>query len=358
MAVEHIAYILGAGFTAPLGLPVMKDFLRKARDLYATRPEECAFFGDVFKQIEWLGKIKSYYNSDLLNIEDILAIFEMNSSLSGRRKHLFEEFIRTVIALLTPPVSVTAHDPEEVLGDSWQQNIFRAGDPIAPYASFLCCIQNMIVRPEYFFTLDIHRKYLSFRRNPDPRAVYSVITVNYDTVLENICAFIGGHMLVDSTFRFFRTAPARNSGDVPALSRLHGSIATDVLPPLWNKPPAPGIRDAWRLAGETLRKANQIRFIGYSLAGAEPHLKTLFGSPLTESPHLERVDILCLDDERGTVERRYRELHSRAATTFVNGDAGEYLKLIHDVHAGSRLRRRNDLYFDHLEQAHSKFFGR
>jgi len=32
---ERVVYILGAGFSAPLGLPVMNDLMIKAKDLYA-----------------------------------------------------------------------------------------------------------------------------------------------------------------------------------------------------------------------------------------------------------------------------------------------------------------------------------
>ena len=31
---EKITYVLGAGFSAPLGIPVMRDFLTKSKDLY------------------------------------------------------------------------------------------------------------------------------------------------------------------------------------------------------------------------------------------------------------------------------------------------------------------------------------
>ncbi len=34
MSIQRVAYLLGAGFSAPLGLPVMSNFLAKAKDLY------------------------------------------------------------------------------------------------------------------------------------------------------------------------------------------------------------------------------------------------------------------------------------------------------------------------------------
>ena len=355
---ERVVYILGAGFTAPLGLPVMRDFLRKSRDLYEYHPDDCAFFPDVFKQIEWLGKIKSYYNSDLLDIEEILAIFDLNSYLSGRRKQQFQEYIRTVIALTTPPVSDAVHDPEEILGDTWKKNIFNCGDILALYAYFLLGIQNMIVRPEYFFTLDIHRKNLSLRRNPERQASYALITVNYDLVLENICGYISGNMLINNPFSFFKTSPSGDIWETPAFARLHGCINTSILPPMLNMPLSTDIMNAWFLADKALKEATRIRVIGYSLSGADSHLKSLIQTALSESPHLKQVDVLCKDDDLGTVEGRYQELSGDGRVSFVDGDVADYLKLAYDVHAQNRLRNRDDLYFDRLEQAHAGFFGR
>lgn len=37
---EKVVYILGAGFSAPLGLPVMSNFLVKSKDLYFSDTEK------------------------------------------------------------------------------------------------------------------------------------------------------------------------------------------------------------------------------------------------------------------------------------------------------------------------------
>ena len=56
---ENVVYLLGAGFSAPLGLPVMDNFLEKSKDLYQKDPQKYADFLDVFKEIDRLGKIKT-----------------------------------------------------------------------------------------------------------------------------------------------------------------------------------------------------------------------------------------------------------------------------------------------------------
>jgi len=36
---EKVVYLLGAGFSAPLGLPVMSNFLEKSKDIYFADPQ-------------------------------------------------------------------------------------------------------------------------------------------------------------------------------------------------------------------------------------------------------------------------------------------------------------------------------
>ena len=65
---------LGAGFSAPLGLPVMSNFLVKSKDMYFGDPVTYRQFDTVFKTIEELSIIKNYFKADLFNIEEILSI--------------------------------------------------------------------------------------------------------------------------------------------------------------------------------------------------------------------------------------------------------------------------------------------
>jgi len=47
---DHVVYILGAGFSAPLGLPVMANFLEISKDMFASDPETYRDFAKVFKR--------------------------------------------------------------------------------------------------------------------------------------------------------------------------------------------------------------------------------------------------------------------------------------------------------------------
>jgi hypothetical protein len=47
-AVERVTYIVGAGFSAPLGLAVMSNFLAKSKDLFYNDPSRFPDFEKVF----------------------------------------------------------------------------------------------------------------------------------------------------------------------------------------------------------------------------------------------------------------------------------------------------------------------
>ncbi len=95
---DKIVYILGAGFSAPLGIPVMSNFLDKSKDMFALEPERYSNFKDVFRTIDRMYKSKGYYTTDLFNIEEILSILEMSEQVGdGKEKSSFIKYIADVI---------------------------------------------------------------------------------------------------------------------------------------------------------------------------------------------------------------------------------------------------------------------
>ena len=109
---ERIVYILGAGFSQALGLPLMSDFLEKSKDLYFGDKEKYAHFSSIFEEIGKMGAGKTYLNLDLLNIEEILSVLtirDMLTSSDGGRG--FEQYITQVIKASTPRVDPVGRFP-------------------------------------------------------------------------------------------------------------------------------------------------------------------------------------------------------------------------------------------------------
>ena len=68
---EKVVYILGAGFSAPLGLPVMSNFLEKSQNQFDEGDEKYKYFSNVQKAIRDMQIVSRYYDTDLSNIEII-----------------------------------------------------------------------------------------------------------------------------------------------------------------------------------------------------------------------------------------------------------------------------------------------
>ena len=67
---ENVVYLLGAEFSAPLGLPVMKDFLLKSKDLYFQNRDEYGHFVEVIEEV----------------IEEINSLNDLPLRLEGTKK--------------------------------------------------------------------------------------------------------------------------------------------------------------------------------------------------------------------------------------------------------------------------------
>jgi hypothetical protein len=99
---DRIVYVLGAGFSAPIGIPVVRTFLEKSKDLFSENPNKYARFAKVFQQIKELSICKNYFKTDLFNIEDILSLLEMRATLAGQSqvRDDFMQYIRDVMQVL------------------------------------------------------------------------------------------------------------------------------------------------------------------------------------------------------------------------------------------------------------------
>ena len=64
---EKVVYILGAGFSAALGVPLMSNFISRSRDIYAEDNIKYSRFSNVYEYFDEQAKIRKYFNADLFN---------------------------------------------------------------------------------------------------------------------------------------------------------------------------------------------------------------------------------------------------------------------------------------------------
>ena len=189
---EKVVYLLGAGFSAPLGLPVMSTFLIKSKDAFAQDPEKYAHFSKVFETIKDMNACKSYFEADLFNIEEILSILEMQEGVEASSvTRSFTQYIKDVVQHYTPrPRPPTVPPNDNTKGISWHNEIFGT-DTWSTYGAFVANLFG--VQANITWQNPNDSGYIRFMRAQKQVADYSVITLNYDSVLEDVCSFVNQH---------------------------------------------------------------------------------------------------------------------------------------------------------------------
>src|SRR5689334_12065685 len=80
---SEVVFILGAGASKHAGVPMMAEFLDKARELYAA-DDIGAYRSDferVFRVISGLQRVHSKSELDLVNLESVFGAFDMQKLL-------------------------------------------------------------------------------------------------------------------------------------------------------------------------------------------------------------------------------------------------------------------------------------
>jgi hypothetical protein len=350
---EKIVYFTGAGFSAPLGLPVMGNFYFKSQDMYSANPEKYKHFKEIFDEIQRISVTKNYYSSDLFNVEEILSILEMRAQLEGSKlKEAFVRYLCDVVEFHTPELK-----PYGLIPGNWHNFLF--GHPNSVYrgiATFVANTFNLTIN-QTEHTLSPPDRFLMGRREADG-CRYSIVTVNYDRVIEQVIDYWNANFgrLDGGPITFTELNDVeKNAWNLPALVKLHGSVDSGtVVPPTWSKGVYEEILLAWRSAHALLREATQIRILGYSLPVADANVKYLLKSSVTESTKLKAIDVICWDPD-GTVRGRYKSFVEFRDLRFRSAKLEDYFgAVIKAIGEPSRLSMKQ-MVFDHLEGAHSRF---
>ena len=346
--VEKVVYFLGAGFSAPLGLPVMSDFLIKSKDMYAIDPEKYSHFNDIFKTIAEMSTVKNYFNADLFNIEEILSILEMQDHLSGKsRAESFRQYIADVIIYFTPPVTPYASR----LPGNWESFVFGKNQRWRRYGSFASSLFNLRMKKL--------SETIKYWKEPHPKAAYSTITLNYDLIFESALTHLeeDNNFTTDAPIMVLKELAHEQVIDSGKfyLAKLHGTVEPlTIVPPTWNKVSEETLQPTWSLARQLLQEANHIRILGYSLPISDAYVKYLLKSSLLDLAHLKKIDVIC-QDPTGEIKRRYDEFIAFNFYRFKNADISDYLSLNNDAVGKITRPERHNLSFDQLENVHEQF---
>lgn len=344
---EKIVYFLGAGFSVPIGLPAMSNFLNRSKDLYFSDPEKYKNFDGIFKVIDSMAKAKNYYAVDLFNIEEILSLLEMEDYVgSSTHKEGYLCYLRDVILALTPEFKLATNHHQPV------NHIFTLDLEVDNYVTFLANLFGLT------WVLQDDEIFKSAGNQDAPE--YGVISLNYDLVIENSLKLIHARLAakVGEYLKFAKTREELEGGDCLAFAKLHGSVEPmTIIPPTWNKVASEEVRKSWSLAYALLADATQIRFLGYSLPTTDNYVRYLLESAVLKSRHLKRIDVICLDDVQKTVESRFRSAITFHGLRFYSGDIRRYLSQIRGLTRSNTLQREPGriMKFDKIENFHEHF---
>lgn len=290
---QNVVFFIGAGFSAPFGLPVMSNFINKAKDLYFFDGLKYKDIEKTLKLIEKFSVVKNYMAVDLHNIEDLLSIAYMESVVSKNSRALndISSFIKTVINAYTGSVR------RETL-------------------NFTNLVSNIsLVKGSTFIpSSDGNRRVENFEMLPKGKKYentnFGIISLNYDMIIENSLS-----ALADEYGKFYSLAnrpnplkthfSTRKLDTVPgiAMAKLHGSIDSHIVPPTWNKNVNANIQDDWKLATRLLIDATHVIFVGYSLPSSDNYIKYLLASSLNRNKRLKKITVVTMDGDGNTMTR-------------------------------------------------------
>lgn len=343
---EKVVYLLGAGFSAPMGIPVMTDFLNRARDMARDDPTRFEHFREIFSKINEFHATKNYFKADLFNIEEVLSILEMRSDLGGEDyAQIFRDFIADVIEYHTRQIPEMAAPP----GSNWYQFVFGRDTRWNQYGCFLANLINLRIGKSDNDSFDIASV-------PGPLASYSIITLNYDMILEMAYDFIRSRNFI----------PISNEPvSKLQINKLHGSVKGRVIiPPTYNKSSVHQVKEVWKSAKKLLQQANYLRIMGYSLPESDNHVRYLLKSSIEDADNLRKIDVICRD-KSGEVKQRYDDFFEPGPYSFVQGHVEDYLARLFQLQLMDFMRTKKinptdtliRYGYNSLERAHGEFMA-
>jgi len=353
----RVVYILGAGFSCPLGLPLMKDFYDKSRELARNDESKYGYFAEVIGTIYGTHSAQNYFEYPRFNIEEALSILEMRENLGGKvNRERYERYIIDVIKGCTPDIPPQDFHPNYA---EWKTEIFGREENWNWYGHFFASLVGLKLRLEKGKETGEAKKSLGLERIRDRNVEYSIVTLNYDAIPEKVCDYINHYTsrLAGEDIRFIdgedKQVTSDGKASLPYLVKIHGCVNKGkIIPPTYIK----GLYQkempvSWKVAYALLMKANEIRIVGYSLPSSDCYIKYLLKAAIGDSKQLDRIDIVCLN--KGNENERYHQFISFDKFEFAPKSTENYLGYLYQLRG---VELTDELItFDKLEKAHKEF---
>lgn len=311
---DHYVYLLGAGYSAARGLPLIYNFLNRMRDAAiwcesTGRHREASAIHEVLKFRLDAAAAAYRVPIDLENIEELFSL------ASAADPRITDSVKLSIAATLSFCLSSF---PEPCLHFSSRDN--SAKDFLAHALALDAADSTSRQIPLY----DAFATRLLQVRQPNRT---SIITFNYDSLLETSIERIGGTFHYGlSTKHEHEIGPAYDPSGV-AILKLHGSVnwadpgakgrrftvyrdyqslseqnlIPQIVPPTWNKTIADRLGEVWFQAIQQLSTATKIIVIGFSMPRTDLHFKYLLAAGMKDNFSLR--EIVFIDPSEGIKDR-------------------------------------------------------
>lgn len=321
---KNIVYIIGAGFSAPLNVPTMKNFYRISQKLnISDRPH----FKRIFDYSEKTSPVKHFANINMMNIEELLSLLEMDNYLNK------SELINDMKLYISDVVKVTLSfdgnsnfsNEKHDFPEDWYLRIFTKHKEKL-YGYFLLSLLGVDISKR-----SDHTSWnFSFQKTDNKVPNYALISFNYDLLFEKIEETILSS-LPSSDENTKLISNGSNLGLIE-LIKLHGSADdyNTIIPPTWNKLQSEERRNYWKRAYDLLNDADEIRILGYSLPHTDTYFKYFLTCCLRNSKKLEKFTVITLDNDnrtRGNYENFFDKNFD--IFEFYSADIEKYLSCIY-----------------------------
>jgi hypothetical protein len=331
-------YILGAGFSAGAGAPVMWNFIEQAKllredprlDLAA---EDSRAFGRVFKRLAELRVAQSKMATDIDNIEHLFSLLDMDIEFGGNTKRELRQDLTFLILRTLEKTMRLENLPKFGFGLSIkrEEGVGRTNLP---------AVVNYV---EVFSAL-ASRRWLSgpFGIPESGRCQDTIITMNYDCLVDdsltgigvprelNLCKYKMSLLKLHGSANWFRCDSGKCAGKViiaggtPAkrLEYFYGQLCPQcglnevqpiIVPPTWAKGGQSGVlRSVWAEALRALREAGRIFIIGYSMPSTDAFFRYMLALALASNEVLDKVIVVNPSSEAQVTFEKLFQLQFRS----------------------------------------------
>lgn len=331
MNINKNLFILGAGFSNPIGLPSINEFYNKIKKIYLDHDKKLnKFLKKSFENVvfyrEGLERVSARTNIDLDNIETLFSYFDMDSQgTKSDRDKLRKNMIYTIINTLdiSTNMDIVNQDDNEIRVNSYK----GSGDVKYRKGKEVNCALNIYEYFAYVLAGIIGEREYGYQRDD------TIITFNYDIVLDNIFSFMGipvnycyENKKLDNTIKYLKLHgsanwlvcdkcrkitvfnkgyPKKPLKGCKKCGEKHAALEPLIVPPTWNKSEYRNeINQVWEVAINEMRHARKIFIIGYSIPPTDMYFEYLMSLGLTRSYFVDKVVVVDKDISRTNGEAK------------------------------------------------------